>query len=117
MLQQAKRKVQSAVVLSPLLISLKAWPCKTESVELIVCNLVLEHVRDLSVIFEAHRTLVAGGQFFIRELHPFRQYQGTKANFQRGRRRLRFKRSCIISLISQKRSRHGSSVQSLRSGA
>lgn len=85
MLEQAKRKVQSNRVLFAVADLTKAWPCKTESVDLIVCNLVLEHVRDLSVIFsEAHRSLVAGGQFFISELHPFRQYQGTKANFQRG---------------------------------
>ncbi len=85
MLEQAKRKVQSNRVLFAVADLTKAWPCKTESVDLIVCNLVLEHVRDLSVIFsEAHRSLVAGGQVFISELHPFRQYQGTKANFQRG---------------------------------
>ena len=85
MLEQAKRKIQSDRVLFAVADLTKAWPCKTESVDLIVCNLVLEHVRDLSVIFsEAHRALVAGGQFFISELHPFRQYQGTKANFQRG---------------------------------
>ncbi|MGH9427462.1 MAG: methyltransferase domain-containing protein, partial [Terriglobia bacterium] len=85
MLEQAKRKVQSNRVLFAVADLTRAWPCKAESVDLIVCNLVLEHVRDLSVIFsEAHRSLVAGGQFFISELHPFRQYQGTKANFQRG---------------------------------
>jgi len=27
--------------------------------------------------------LMAGGDFFICELHPFRQYQGIKANFKR----------------------------------
>ncbi|MFC1879355.1 SAM-dependent methyltransferase, partial [Chloroflexota bacterium] len=27
--------------------------------------------------------LIEGGHFFICELHPFRQYQGTKAQFQR----------------------------------
>jgi len=49
-----------------------------------VCNLVLEHIGDLSFIFsEAFRALVAGGDFFICELHPFRQYQGIKANFKR----------------------------------
>ena len=85
MLKQAKRKIQSDRVIFAVADLTKAWPCKTESVDLIVCSLVLEHVRDLSVIFsEARRTLVERGQFFISELHPFRQYQGTKANFQRG---------------------------------
>jgi len=61
-----------------------SWPCDDQSVNLVVCNLVLEHIGDLSVIFsEAFRALVAGGHFFICELHPFRQYQGIKANFKR----------------------------------
>ena len=61
-----------------------SWPCDDQSVDLIVCNLVLEHIGDLSFIFsEAFRALMAGGHFFIWELHPFRQYQGIKANFKR----------------------------------
>ena len=61
-----------------------SWPCDDQSVDLVVCNLVLEHIGDLSFIFaEAFRALMAGGHFFICELHPFRQYQGIKANFKR----------------------------------
>jgi hypothetical protein len=46
---------------------------------------VLEHIQDLSFVFsEASRVLVDAGRFFICELHPFRQYQGTQANFRRG---------------------------------
>ncbi len=60
------------------------WPVEDQSNDLVVCNLVLEHIRDLSFIFaEAARVLVTSGRFFISELHPFRQYQGTQANFQR----------------------------------
>jgi ubiquinone/menaquinone biosynthesis C-methylase UbiE len=60
------------------------WPGADHSVDLVVCNLVLEHIRDLSFIFsEAARVLVKTGRLFISELHPFRQYQGTQANFQR----------------------------------
>ena len=59
------------------------WPCESESYDLIVCNLVLEHVRDLSFIFaEAFRVLIARGRFFLCELHPTRQYEGKQANFQ-----------------------------------
>jgi ubiquinone/menaquinone biosynthesis C-methylase UbiE len=84
MLAQAKQKIQSNHILFAVADLTKAWPCKTESVDLVVCNLVLEHVPDLSIIFsEAQRALVMGGQFFVSELHPFRQYQGTRANFQR----------------------------------
>lgn len=85
MLEQAKRKIQPGRVGFAVADLTKSWPCRAESVDLIVCNLVLEHVRDLAVIFaEAQRVLAPGGEFFISELHPFRQYGGTKANFQRG---------------------------------
>jgi malonyl-CoA O-methyltransferase len=84
MLKQAQGKLRSDHVVFAVADLTKPWPCKTESVELILCNLVLEHIQDLTVIFsEACRTLAPGGQFFISELHPFRQYQGTRANFQR----------------------------------
>jgi malonyl-CoA O-methyltransferase len=62
-----------------------AWPCKVSSIGLVTCNLVLEHIEDLSHVFsEAYRALVKGGSFFICELHPFRQYQGKKARFESG---------------------------------
>ena len=59
------------------------WPGEDGSVELVSCNLVLEHVADLYAIFsEAARVLAKDGHFFVCELHPFRQYLGTKANFE-----------------------------------
>jgi len=62
----------------------KPWPCAKQSIDLIVCSLVLEHIRDLDFIFsEAFRVLAPAGRFFICELHPFRQYQGTRATFER----------------------------------
>jgi malonyl-CoA O-methyltransferase len=46
---------------------------------------VLEHIQDLSHIFsEAMRTLKLNGLFLINELHPFRQYGGSKARFESG---------------------------------
>jgi ubiquinone/menaquinone biosynthesis C-methylase UbiE len=66
----------------------KHWPCDDQCAQLVVCNLVLEHIADLDFVFcEASRCLTDGGRFFISELHPFRQYQGTKAQFQRDRGR------------------------------
>lgn len=84
MIEKARQKLRAANVSFVVTDLTQRWPCKERTVDLIACNLVLEHMRDLSLIFaEANRVLVEGGQFFICELHPFRQYQGTKANFQR----------------------------------
>ncbi|MEH2042274.1 class I SAM-dependent methyltransferase [Nostoc sp.] len=75
----------------------KQWTCRNQSADLVTCNLVLEHIEDLSLIFsEASRVLVKGGYFFICELHPFKQYQGTKANFQRQQEFIKFRHLCII---------------------
>lgn len=83
MLEKAKAKVNSTNVTFTVGDITKPWVCNNASADLITCNLVLEHIQDLSFIFsEASRILVKGGYFFISELHPFKQYQGTKANFQ-----------------------------------
>jgi ubiquinone/menaquinone biosynthesis C-methylase UbiE len=58
------------------------WPVAAASVDLVVANLILEHVHDLApVYFEAARVLRPGGQFFMCELHPYRQLLGIQANF------------------------------------
>ena len=83
MLRAAKSKVTAGNVLFARTDLTKPWPAKTESFELVVCNLVLEHIEHLDPVFsEASKSLAQGGQFFVSELHPFRQYQGTQANFQ-----------------------------------
>lgn len=59
------------------------WPLKGEQVDLVLANLVLEHIKDLKPIFEeAARVLQPKGKFFISELHPFKQYLGSKARFE-----------------------------------
>ena len=84
MIEKAKEKVNSANVMFITGDITKQWTCSNESADLIICNLVLEHIEDISFIFsEAFRVLVRGGYFFLCELHPFRQYRGAKANFQR----------------------------------
>jgi ubiquinone/menaquinone biosynthesis C-methylase UbiE len=83
MLQQAKSKLKTDHVFFVRADLTKTWPAKTESFELVVCNLVLEHIEDLAPVFyQASQSLTAGGEFFVSELHPFRQYQGTQANFR-----------------------------------
>lgn len=88
MLSQARAKQPGANVTFSVADLTQPWPCADQSVDLVVCNLVLEHIADLSFIFaQAARVLVAGGQFFICELHPFKQYAGSVAVFQRGEER------------------------------
>jgi len=51
--------------------------------DLITCSLILEHVEDLGHIFQqAARVLIPGGRFYICELHPVKQYAGSKARFE-----------------------------------
>ena len=51
--------------------------------DLVTCSLILEHVEDLGFVFEqAHRILTDDGRFYICELHPFKQYEGSKARFE-----------------------------------
>src|SRR5437588_3775931 len=58
------------------------WPVPSGSVDVVVGNLILEHVHDLApVYFEAARVLRPGGQMFFCELHPHRQLQGVRAHF------------------------------------
>lgn len=58
------------------------WPVGPDSVDIVVANLILEHVHDLApVFFEAARVLRRGGQFFFCELHPYRQLGGGQAHF------------------------------------
>ena len=60
----------------------KPWDFKNESFDFIVANLVLEHIEQLSHVFtEAHRVLSSGGQFYIGELHPYKQLRESQAKF------------------------------------
>lgn len=61
----------------------ESWPLPDNSVDLVCCNLVLEHIENLKFIFhQAYQKLMPGGLFFISELHPFKHYLGSKARFE-----------------------------------
>lgn len=51
--------------------------------DLVTFSLVLEHIEHLDKIFEKlNRVVISGGYVYIGELHPFKQYNGTKARFE-----------------------------------
>ena len=61
----------------------KPWDFTNEQFDLVSLSLVLEHIQDLGVVFsEAAKHLRPGGHIYIGELHPFKQYTGTKARFE-----------------------------------
>jgi ubiquinone/menaquinone biosynthesis C-methylase UbiE len=46
-------------------------------------SLVLEHIENLDAIYaKTNKALKNGGYIYIGELHPFKQYTGTKARFE-----------------------------------
>ena len=82
MIEKAKAKVGAQNVRFSMTDITKKWPGKDGEFDLVVCNLVLEHIAHLAFTFsEARRVLQNNGSFFVNELHPFKQYEGSKARF------------------------------------
>ncbi|HET6889603.1 MAG TPA: class I SAM-dependent methyltransferase [Pyrinomonadaceae bacterium] len=82
MLEQARAKVTAGNVRFVQCDIQLEWPLDKQSVDLIICMLVLEHIANLDRVFqEASRVLRRGGEFFICELHPYKQLQGLQAKF------------------------------------
>jgi malonyl-CoA O-methyltransferase len=83
MLSKAREKVTASHVRFALADLTRPWPVADQAFDLIACNLVLEHIQDLSFVFaQAARSLRAGGHFFVCELHPAKQYLGSQARFE-----------------------------------
>ena len=83
MLDKAKSKIQSNKATFVQADLLKEWEFTNQSANLITSSLVLEHIQNLDFIFsEANKSLAENGLFYICELHPFKQYAGSKAQFE-----------------------------------
>ena len=51
--------------------------------DLVSFSLVLEHIENIDAVFaRVHSALNEGGYVYIGELHPFKQYTGSKARFE-----------------------------------
>ncbi len=82
MMQVAKEKIKDDKVQFLQADITKPW--NFGKADLITSSLVLEHIEDLSFIFQqAAHTLNDGGLFYICELHPYKQLQGSRAKFEK----------------------------------
>ncbi len=84
MLAQARTKTLRSNVAFQQADITQPWAfAETGQADLITCSLILEHIDDLDFVFaEAARALAPGGLLYVGELHPFKQYQGSKARFE-----------------------------------
>ncbi|MFK5958423.1 MAG: methyltransferase domain-containing protein [Lutibacter sp.] len=82
MLNKATNKIKNSNVLFKKANLLEVWDIDNEFADLITASLMLEHIKNLNFIFkQAQLKLKSNGLFFINELHPFKQYIGSKARF------------------------------------
>ncbi len=89
MLRKAQEKVQSPIVQFQQADITKPWLWNYAAFDRACCNLILEHIRDLSFVFlEASRVIKDNGYFFVSELHPIKQFLGSKARFELGNRQI-----------------------------
>jgi len=83
MLHKAKEKISDERVVFKRADLNKVWEIDNEFADLITCSLTLEHIENLNHIFnQANLKLRKNGLFFISELHPFKQYSGSKAKYE-----------------------------------
>ena len=83
MLNKARQKINSDKVVFKQADINKEWAFVTQKFDLIGFSLVLEHIENLDHIFkQVSETIAAGGHLYIGELHPFKQYSGSKARFE-----------------------------------
>lgn len=82
MLAKAKEKISATHVQFLQADITIGWTFTNLLYDLVSFSLVLEHIQNLDHIFnEVSKKLNTGAHVYIGELHPFKQYTGTKARF------------------------------------
>lgn len=82
MLAKAKEKIANNTVEFIQADIIAEWSFVKQQFDLVTFSLVLEHIENLAPIFEkVAQSLKPGGYAYIGELHPFKQYSGSKARF------------------------------------
>ncbi len=83
MLSLARTKVASDAVDFVRADITEEWNFTTGAYDLVTFSLVLEHIEFLEPVFEqVAYILQPGGYVYVGELHPFKQYSGSKARFE-----------------------------------
>ena len=83
MLAKARQKINSSKVEFVQADITQPWTFAQGPYDLVSFSLVLEHIEQLEPVFEkAASVLKTGGHIYIGELHPFKQYTGSKARFE-----------------------------------
>ena len=83
MLAMARAKISSANVRFVQADINMDWDFAEGPFDLVTFSLVLEHISDLEPVFKkVYSILKPGGRVYIGELHPFKQYAGSKARFE-----------------------------------
>jgi ubiquinone/menaquinone biosynthesis C-methylase UbiE len=83
MLAKAKEKIQDDRVRFVQADIRQNWDFADKQYGLITFSLVLEHIEILDHVFkQVAAALTTNGHVYIGELHPFKQYMGTKARFE-----------------------------------
>lgn len=82
MLTKAKEKITASHVNFIEADILQDWSFAKEKYDLVSFSLVLEHIENLTAIFEKISAVTAPNSLvYIGELHPFKQFTGSKARF------------------------------------
>lgn len=83
MLNRAKEKIHSDRVDFSLADITLDWTFAKHSYDLVTFSLMLEHIEDLNAIFKKLSMITSSGSLiYIGELHPFKQYTGSRARFE-----------------------------------
>ncbi|MEK0423379.1 MAG: hypothetical protein RLZ95_1289 [Bacteroidota bacterium] len=85
MVEKAKKKIKTNKVQFVIADINKEWDFANMQYDLATFSLVLEHIENLNPIFEKlSHCIQPSGYVYIGELHPFKQYAGSKARFDNG---------------------------------
>jgi len=83
MISEARNKIQEQNIDLVTADIRRPWRFTNKKVDLITCSLVLEHVEGINTVFrQTNLHLRNSGFFYIGELHPFKQYEGSRARFE-----------------------------------